>query len=407
MREQRRLLEQAEHWRHRLITDGTRLEPGTRLLEVGCGAGRYSPCWDRSTRASSSSVSTSSRSSSTSPGDTSSARKSRAPWTGRRARAPVRGRVVRPRVDDVVPRARGRSARGAARGAARPRSGGGITAIEVDYSTVSAEPSTPPSRPSSAPWCRAWRRPAGATRARGSPWLRTAGFGEIDEGGRTFWWQGEDLRVAGRLRSRRDRERAGRARPPVRAEPRAARRPARPSRAAGYRARARLDAAQVDGAALAPSRAPGSAPPISTPVRPVNPATGRCPQRLGRAILGEIALSQAGRSHPEVAHGHASRTRPRSIRARSRGLRCGSIGDLDGELRDRSEGDGEGLLLRPLSQDGSSRPHRVLDQERGKTSHDFGIAGHTSKTVQPGKSTTIAVTLKPGRYPYKCTVDSH
>ena len=60
-----------------------------------------------------------------------------------------------------------------------------------------------------------------------------------------------------------------------------------------------------------------------------------------------------------------------------------------------------------LSQDGSSRPHRVLDQERGKTSHDFGIAGHTSKTVQPGKSTTIAVTLKPGRYPYKCTVDSH
>ena len=62
MREQRRLLEQAEHWRHRLITDGTRLEPGTRLLEVGCGAGRYSPCWDRSTRASSSSVSTSSRS---------------------------------------------------------------------------------------------------------------------------------------------------------------------------------------------------------------------------------------------------------------------------------------------------------------------------------------------------------
>src|SRR5919204_2697717 len=38
-REQQRLVEQAEHWRHRLIADGTSLEPGTRLLEVGCGAG--------------------------------------------------------------------------------------------------------------------------------------------------------------------------------------------------------------------------------------------------------------------------------------------------------------------------------------------------------------------------------
>ena len=38
-REQQRLVEQAEHWRHRLIADGTSLEPGTRLLEVGCGVG--------------------------------------------------------------------------------------------------------------------------------------------------------------------------------------------------------------------------------------------------------------------------------------------------------------------------------------------------------------------------------
>jgi ubiquinone/menaquinone biosynthesis C-methylase UbiE len=37
--EQERLVEQAEHWRHRLIRAGTRLEPGTRLLEVGCGVG--------------------------------------------------------------------------------------------------------------------------------------------------------------------------------------------------------------------------------------------------------------------------------------------------------------------------------------------------------------------------------
>src|SRR5688500_6383051 len=37
--EQQRLAEQAEHWRHRLIRDGTRLVPGTRVLEVGCGVG--------------------------------------------------------------------------------------------------------------------------------------------------------------------------------------------------------------------------------------------------------------------------------------------------------------------------------------------------------------------------------
>jgi ubiquinone/menaquinone biosynthesis C-methylase UbiE len=37
--EQQRLLEQAEHWREELILSGTTLAPGTRLLEVGCGVG--------------------------------------------------------------------------------------------------------------------------------------------------------------------------------------------------------------------------------------------------------------------------------------------------------------------------------------------------------------------------------
>jgi SAM-dependent methyltransferase len=37
--EQRRLLQQAEHWRDDLILAGTTLQPGTRLLEVGCGVG--------------------------------------------------------------------------------------------------------------------------------------------------------------------------------------------------------------------------------------------------------------------------------------------------------------------------------------------------------------------------------
>jgi ubiquinone/menaquinone biosynthesis C-methylase UbiE len=37
--EQERLLRQAEHWRDELILAGTTLTPGTRLLEVGCGVG--------------------------------------------------------------------------------------------------------------------------------------------------------------------------------------------------------------------------------------------------------------------------------------------------------------------------------------------------------------------------------
>jgi uncharacterized cupredoxin-like copper-binding protein len=39
--------------------------------------------------------------------------------------------------------------------------------------------------------------------------------------------------------------------------------------------------------------------------------------------------------------------------------------------------------------------------------HDFAIAGHRSKTIGPGKTTRLTVTLKRGRYPYRCTVDSH
>jgi len=27
--------------------------------------------------------------------------------------------------------------------------------------------------------------------------------------------------------------------------------------------------------------------------------------------------------------------------------------------------------------------------------------------IEPGKTTRLTVTLKPGRYPYQCTVDSH
>jgi SAM-dependent methyltransferase len=77
--------------------------------------------------------------------------------------------------------------------------GGGITAIEVDYSTVFAEPSTPAleglframmQRMAAAGWSDAGTRLPG--------WLRTAGFREIDDGERTFCWQDEDLATQAR-----------------------------------------------------------------------------------------------------------------------------------------------------------------------------------------------------------------
>jgi uncharacterized cupredoxin-like copper-binding protein len=44
---------------------------------------------------------------------------------------------------------------------------------------------------------------------------------------------------------------------------------------------------------------------------------------------------------------------------------------------------------------------------RGQSLHDFKIAGHASRSIEPGKTTRLTVTLKAGRYPYSCTVDSH
>lgn len=37
--EQQRLLDQAKHWKDRLILKGTHFAPGTQLLEIGCGVG--------------------------------------------------------------------------------------------------------------------------------------------------------------------------------------------------------------------------------------------------------------------------------------------------------------------------------------------------------------------------------
>jgi uncharacterized cupredoxin-like copper-binding protein len=44
---------------------------------------------------------------------------------------------------------------------------------------------------------------------------------------------------------------------------------------------------------------------------------------------------------------------------------------------------------------------------KGKLAHDFAIAGKKSALIQPGKTGTLTVTLKAGKYPYKCTVPGH
>jgi ubiquinone/menaquinone biosynthesis C-methylase UbiE len=193
--EQRRLVEQAEHWRHRLIADGTRLAPGTRLLEVGCGVGAVLAVLGQEfpgIRLFGVDIE---------PKQLEFARR-HLERSGVDATLQEADALALPFADasfdhvwmmwllEHIP-----DAPAALREARRVLvPGGAVTAIEVDYGTVRAEPSTPALEAlframvqgmAASGWSDAGTRLPG--------WLREAGFRNVDEGERVLWWQDEDL----------------------------------------------------------------------------------------------------------------------------------------------------------------------------------------------------------------------
>jgi ubiquinone/menaquinone biosynthesis C-methylase UbiE len=198
--EQERLVEQAEHWRHRLIRAGTRLEPGTRLLEVGCGVGAVLGVLGQEF-----------------PGvrlvGVDIEQKQLEFARGHLQRAGVEARLVEadalalPFPDQSFDHvwmmwflehvADPPAVLCEARRVLAP--GGAVTAIEVDYSTCRAEPSTLAMEALITAMVAAMARSGWSDAGTRLPaWLRETGFRDVDEGERPYWWQEDDLAVQAR-----------------------------------------------------------------------------------------------------------------------------------------------------------------------------------------------------------------
>jgi plastocyanin len=61
--------------------------------------------------------------------------------------------------------------------------------------------------------------------------------------------------------------------------------------------------------------------------------------------------------------------------------------------------------VRPTSAKPGTVTFRVVNA--GKIGHDFKIANKATPILQPRKTASLSVNLKPGTYPYLCTVPGH
>jgi ubiquinone/menaquinone biosynthesis C-methylase UbiE len=193
--EQERLVAQAEHWRHRLIRDGTEFDSGTRLLEIGCGAGAVLAVLGQEfpdLRLTGVDIE---------PKQLHFAREHLA-RSGVDARLVEADALALPFADESFDRVwmmwfleHVADPHAVLREARRVLVGGGmITAIEVDYSTVRAEPSTRAIEALVEAMVRGMAASGWSDAGTRLPdWLRESGFEDVVEGERPYSWRDEDL----------------------------------------------------------------------------------------------------------------------------------------------------------------------------------------------------------------------